>query len=104
MLLRNATADSPDHLVEHVLELYKVFLIKTSQLPFLGLKIFQIKFGDKICGSKFWEIFRGFIFAYNETVAILNQIIFDFAIFVLHIFDVLMVCKEQFFIKSPNLQ
>ena len=45
-----------------------------------------------------------FFFAYDETVTIVNRPIFAFAIFALHISNMLMVQKEQLFIKSPKLQ
>ena len=52
----------------------------------------------------FWEIFRGFIFAYDETVTILIRLIFAFAKSVLLTSNVLMVWKEELYIKSPKLQ
>ena len=64
----------------------------------------KLPFGDKICGSKFWQILRGFILAYDETVTILSQLIFAFAKSVLLISNVLMVRKKLLFIKSPKLQ
>ena len=59
---------------------------------------------SKICGSKFSQIFPGFIFAYDVIVTILSRLIFAFAISVLLTFNVLMVRKEELFIKSPKLQ
>ena len=59
---------------------------------------------DNICGSKFWQILRGFIFAYAETVTISSRLIFPFAISVLDLSNVLMVRKEELFIKLPKLQ
>ena len=43
-------------------------------------------------------------FPYDETVTIPSRLIFDFAIFELHISNMLMVQKEELFIKSPKLQ
>ena len=54
--------------------------MNTSQLSVIGLKTYKLLFRDKICGSKFWEILRGFIFVYAETVTISSRFIFAFAI------------------------
>ena len=70
----------------------------------LSVAGYKLPFGDKICGSKFLQIFRGFILAYDETVTILNRLIFGLAKSVLLISNVLMVRKEELFIKSPKLQ
>ena len=50
------------------------------------------------------QILRGFILAYDETVTILSRPIFVFAKSVLLISKVLMVRKEELFIKPPKLQ
>ena len=70
----------------------------------LSVAGYKLPFGDKIRGSKFWQIFRGFILAYDETATILSQLIFAFAKTVLLISNVLMMRKEELFIKSPKLQ
>ena len=72
-VLRFATANSPNHKVEHIFITQKLF---NERLSFARYKS---PFGDKIFGSKFWQIFRGFILAYNETVTILSRLIFAFA-------------------------
>ena len=43
-------------------------------------------------------------FAYDETVTIPSRLIFAFAMFALHISNMLIVWKEELFIKSPKLQ
>ena len=40
---------------------------------------YKLPFGEKICGSKFRQLFRGYFFAYDETVTILSPLIFAFA-------------------------
>ena len=45
-----------------------------------------------------------FFFPYDETVTITSRLIFAFAIFALHISNILMVQNEELFIKSPKLQ
>ena len=45
----------------------------------LSVAGYKLTFGDKIFESTFWQIFRWFIFAYDETVTILNRLIFAFA-------------------------
>ena len=45
-----------------------------------------------------------FFFAYDETVTIPSRLIFAFAIFALHISNMLMVQKEELSIKSPKLR
>ena len=97
-VLRFATANSPNHKVEHIFITQKLF---NERLSFARYKS---PFGDKIFGSKFWQIFRGFILAYDETVTILSRLIFAFATSVLFISNVLMVRKEVLIIKSPKLQ
>ena len=47
---------------------------------------------------------RWTFFAYDETVTTPSRLIFTFAIFALHICNILMVQKEELFIKSPKLQ
>ena len=68
----------------------------------LSVASYKLPFGDKTCGSKFWKIFRGFILAYDQTVTILSRLTFVFAESVLLISNVLMVRKEELFIKSIN--
>ena len=77
--------------------------MSASQLQVLVSKLYSLHFSEKICGSKFWQIFRGHLFAYDETVTIPSRLIFTFAIFALHIYT-LIVQKEELFIKSPKLQ
>ena len=48
--------------------------------------------------------FQVFFFAYDETVTIPSRLNFDFAIFALHISTMLIVQKEEQFIKSPKFQ
>ena len=57
-----------------------------------------------IFGSQLWQMFRGFILAYDETITILRRLIFAFAKSVSLISNVLMVQKEELFIKLPKLQ
>ena len=45
----------------------------------LSVASYKLPFGGKICGSKFWQIFCGFILAYYETVTFLSRLIFAFA-------------------------
>ena len=45
-----------------------------------------------------------FFFAYDETVTIPSRLNFDFALFALHISNMLIVQKEEQFIKSPKFQ
>ena len=57
-----------------------------------------------ICGSKFWQIFYGYFFPYDETLTIPSQLIFAFALLILLICNMLMVQKEELLIKSPKLE
>ena len=76
-----------------------------SQLQVIVFKLCPLLFGEKICGSKFCQIIRRLLlFAYDETVTIPSRLIFTFAIFTLHICNMLLVQKEELFIKSPRLQ
>ena len=66
---------------------------------------YKLPFGDKICGSTFWQIFRRIIFAYDETTSILSRVIFAFATSVLIISNVLFNRTERkLFIKLPKLK
>ena len=94
MFLSIATANLPNHKVEHIFSLHKAFLMNASQLQ---LENYNSE-------NKFWQIFCGYIFAYDETVTILSRLIFAFARSVLLISNVLMARKEELFIKSPKLQ
>ena len=47
---------------------------------------------------------RTFFFAYDETVTIPSRLILAFDIFALHISNMLIVQKDELFIKSPKLQ
>ena len=76
----------------------------TCQLQVIVSKFYSLLFEEKICQSKFWQIFRGLFFAYYKTATIPSRLIFAFAIFALYIFNMLMVQKEELFIKSPKLQ
>ena len=80
--------------------------MNASQLQVIVSKLCSLLFGEKICGSKFWEIIRGFsvFFAYDETVTIPSRFIFTFAIFALHTCNMLMERKEELFITLPKLQ
>ena len=79
--------------------------MNASQLQVIVYKLCSLLFGEKICGSKFWQIILGLLFfAYDETVNILSRLIFAFAIFALHIRNMLLVRKAELFIKSPKLQ
>ena len=78
--------------------------MNASQFQVVVFKLCSLLFGEKICGSKFWQIFRRLSFAYDETVTFPSRLIFAFAIFALHISNMLMVQKEELFIKSPKLQ
>ena len=78
--------------------------MKAFQLQVIVSKLYSLLFVEKICGSKFWQIFRGIFFTYDEAVTIASRLIFAFAIFALHISNILMVQNEELFIKSPKLQ
>ena len=56
---------------------------------------YKLPFGDKICGSTFWQIFRWIIFAYDEAISILSRVIFAFAKSVLIISNVLFNRAER---------
>ena len=65
-------------------------------------KLYKLPFRNTICGSKFWQIFRVFIFAYDETLSLVSQIFLAFAISALLISNVLMELKEEpFMTKIP---
>ena len=99
MFLRIVIAKLPNHKVEHIFASHKTFFNES-----LSVADYKLPFGDKICDSKFWQIFRGFILAYDETVTILSRFISTFFTSVLLIFNVLMVQNEELFIKSLKLQ
>ena len=63
----------------------------------------EIKLRIQFLANFPWIFFS--FFAYDETVTTSSRIIFAFTIFVLFIFNVLMVRKEELFIEeSPKLQ
>ena len=59
----------------------------------LSVAGYKLPFRDKICGSKFWQIFRGFILAYDHIETFLRRHIFAFVKSVLLISNVLIVRK-----------
>ena len=77
--------------------------MNASQLQVIVSKLYSLLFGAKICGSKFWQIFCGYFFAYHEAVTIPSRLIFAFAIFALHTSTILMVQKEELSTKSSEL-
>ena len=56
-----------------------VFITQNFFNERLSVAGYKFPFGDKICRSKIWQIFRGFILAYDQTVTILSRLIFAFA-------------------------
>ena len=56
-----------------------IFITQNLFNELISVAGYKLPFGDKICGSKFWQIFRGFILAYDQTVTILSRLIFAFA-------------------------
>ena len=70
-----------------------------EHLSVAGLKTWKLPFGDTICGYKFWQIVREFIFDCDEIVIILSRRFFAFAKLVLLVSNALVVGKEELFIK-----
>ena len=77
-------------------------LVAGSQLQVVGSKLCSLLFGEKICGSKFWQIFRRLSFAYDKTVTIPSRLIFAFAIFALHISNITERRTLYKITKTPN--
>ena len=75
--------------------------MNTFQLQ--GIRLKTLPFGDKICESKFLQIFSAFIVACGETTIIPSQLIVGFAKFGVLRFNVSMVGREEPFLKSPKL-
>ena len=49
-----------------------IFITQNLFNEHLSVAGYKLPFGDKICGSKFWQIFWGFVLAYDETVTVLR--------------------------------
>ena len=64
-VFKDCDRKSTNHKGEHIFSLHKAFLINVAG--------YKLPFADKIRGSKLWQIFRGFIFAYEESVTILTD-------------------------------
>ena len=68
--------------------------MNASQLQVIASKLYSLLFGEKICGSKFWQIFRGIL------ANIPSRLIFGFAyLHYIYLISILMVQKED---KTPN--
>ena len=78
--------------------------MKAFQLQVIVSKLYSLLFGEKFVDPSFGKYFVDFFFPYDETVTIASRLIFAFAIFALHISNILMVQNEELFIKSPKLQ
>ena len=81
-----------------------IFIAQNIFSKRLSVAGYKLPFGDKICGSKFWQIFRGFILAYDDNCNYFESTHFRFCQICILISNVLMVRKEELFTKSPKLQ
>ena len=98
MFVRTPAANLPNHKVEHIFSLREAFLMNASQLQVTNF-LSEKKFADPSFGK-----FSVDLFLLTMKRTILSRLIFAFAKSVLLISNVLMVRKEELFIKSPKLQ